>query len=238
MPTFNGVRAVLFDLDGTLRYSSPSPHQAFFDQAVALGLPDSLDGRAAALRWAHGYWADSLELSVDRESYPDDESGFWSNYARRYLQAFGCNRQQADSFAPDVFNFMREGYVPEDRIPADVPDTLARLKRDGYTMGVVSNRDEGIASYLAEVGLDGYFSFSLAAGEAESWKPDPGIFFQALRMARTRPEESIYVGDNYYADVVGARRAGLTPVLVDPEDTFPDADCAVIRAVSEIVELL
>jgi FMN phosphatase YigB (HAD superfamily) len=46
--------------------------------------------------------------------------------------------------------------------------------------------------------------------------------------------EVIYVGDNYYADVVGARSAGLQPVLYDPLGIFPDADCATIKSFDEL----
>jgi FMN phosphatase YigB (HAD superfamily) len=42
------------------------------------------------------------------------------------------------------------------------------------------------------------------------------------------------VGDNYFADVVGARRAGLTPVLFDPDEIFPEADCIVIKSFDEL----
>jgi FMN phosphatase YigB (HAD superfamily) len=48
------------------------------------------------------------------------------------------------------------------------------------------------------------------------------------------PQEVIYVGDNYYADVVGARRAGLWPVLYDPLGVFPDPDCTTIKSFDEL----
>jgi FMN phosphatase YigB (HAD superfamily) len=53
-----------------------------------------------------------------------------------------------------------------------------------------------------------------------------------------RPERSLYVGDNYYADVVSSRAAGLTPVLLDPERIFPEADCRVIDGLTELLAWL
>jgi putative hydrolase of the HAD superfamily len=50
--------------------------------------------------------------------------------------------------------------------------------------------------------------------------------------------ETIYIGDNYYADVVGARRAGLRPVLYDPQGVFPEADCAIIKSFDELNSIL
>jgi FMN phosphatase YigB (HAD superfamily) len=45
------------------------------------------------------------------------------------------------------------------------------------------------------------------------------------------------VGDNYYADVIGAQRAGLPAVLVDAEDIFPEADCSVINEIGQLTGL-
>jgi FMN phosphatase YigB (HAD superfamily) len=44
----------------------------------------------------------------------------------------------------------------------------------------------------------------------------------------------MYVGDNYFADVVGSRRAGLMPVLYDPGGIFPEADCTIIKSFEEL----
>jgi predicted HAD superfamily phosphohydrolase YqeG len=45
----------------------------------------------------------------------------------------------------------------------------------------------------------------------------------------TSAHETMYIGDNYYADIVGSHRAGLTPVLYDPITLFPDVECDVIN---------
>jgi FMN phosphatase YigB (HAD superfamily) len=47
-------------------------------------------------------------------------------------------------------------------------------------------------------------------------------------------QEVIYVGDNYYADVVGARSAGLKPVLYDPLGIFLNPDCTTIKSFDEL----
>jgi putative hydrolase of the HAD superfamily len=46
-------------------------------------------------------------------------------------------------------------------------------------------------------------------------KPDPRIFDFALTKAQARPEQTLYVGDIYSIDVVGAERAGIHPVLIE-----------------------
>ena len=86
--------------------------------------------------------------------------------------------------------------------------------------------------------LDCYFRFALAGGEVDAFKPDPRIFEHALERAGTSAAETIYVGDNYFADILGSSRAGLVPVLFDPAGLFPEADCAVIRSFHEFPALL
>ena len=72
----------------------------------------------------------------------------------------------------------------------------------------------------------------------DSWKPDPRIFQHALDRSETSPQQTHYVGDNYYADVPGAQQAGLQPVLIDPDKVFPKADCPVIRKMGQLKEVL
>jgi putative hydrolase of the HAD superfamily len=53
-------------------------------------------------------------------------------------------------------------------------------------------------------------------------------------MAGCSAATTVYVGDNYYADVEGARAAGMMPILIDPDGIFPDPGCPVIRSLGEL----
>jgi putative hydrolase of the HAD superfamily len=115
---------------------------------------------------------------------------------------------------------------------------LELLKESGYVLGMVSNREYSFREEMQEQNLDCYFQFFLAGGEIKSFKPDALIFQHALALAGTSAHETMYIGDNYFADILGSRRAGLTPVLYDPIRLFPEADCAVIQSFAELPELL
>ena len=91
---------------------------------------------------------------------------------------------------------------------------------------------------MQELNLDGYFSVIRAAGELGTWKPNPQVFTPILEHFGFAPAEIVYVGDNYYADVIGARAAGLEPILYDPRGVFPDADCTRITSFEELPEHL
>lgn len=237
----NGIRAILFDLDGTLRHNKPVASHVFLDFAVQLGLPDSAQKRQANLRWVHYYWAQSPEMFADLAAYHDELSeAFWIQYARRCLAAFGADQTMADRLAPEVQRMMQEKYDPiyENWIPEDVPVALRLLRQAGFCLGLVSNRSTPFVDELERMGLAAYFDFVIAAGEVNAWKPEPEIFEHALDRCDLKPEQAVYVGDNYYADIIGAQNAGLLPVLIDPDHLFPEATCAVIRTIGELPALL
>jgi len=231
--SLDGIRAILFDLDGTLRHSRPSYNQALFNLATEMGVPFSEERRRQALRWAHYYFAESPELANDNETLRHDQDLFLTNYIRRLLMIYGCTPERAAEMAPEIYRQLKAGLQPEDWIEPAAPATLEKLWVAGYKMGVVSNRSQAFHGLLEELGLQPYFDFALAAGEVNSWKPDTAIFQHAIRRAGTCPACTMYVGDNYYADVVGALRAGLQPVLFDPEGLFPDPGCPVIRSLQD-----
>jgi HAD superfamily hydrolase (TIGR01549 family) len=234
----NGSRAVLFDLDGTLRFHRPSFNDAYLEFASQLGVPDGTERREIAMRWLHYYWAQSPELLVDLEDCAGDEDRFWTNHARLYLLCLGCDEKQAANLAPSLFQRMRDSYKPDDFLVEGVPQTLQTLKESGFRLAVVSNRTKAYDDELDNHRIRTFFEFALAAGALNSWKPDPAIFQHALELLGLQAHEAVYVGDNYYADVIGAENAGLKPVLLDPENIFPEADCPVIRDLGELLGLL
>ena len=234
----NGVTAILFDLDGTLRHNLPPYNQALLDHAVRLGAADSAERRRGVLRWVHRYWAQSPDMLHDLESYGGLSEEFWDYYTSLTLLRFGCPEAQAQALASPVSQHMLNDYQPVDHVPAEVWETLTLLKDAGFPLGVASNRSRPYAEQMAALGLAPFFQFALAAGEIGSWKPEPGIFQHALALLNARPEHTIYVGDNYFADILGATNAGLRPVLLDPDGLFPEAECPVITSISGLLDVL
>jgi HAD superfamily hydrolase (TIGR01549 family) len=205
---------------------------------VSLGEQDSARNRREAIRWLHYYWAQSPEMLADREAFGDQLQAFWTNHARLGLVAFGCPHERAESLSPELYRLMKEDYQPENWVPGDVHEMLRELKDSGFTLGVVSNRTFSFLEELSALSLDSYFDCAIAAGEVNAWKPEPEIFRHALRHIGIEGREALYVGDNYYADVVGAQRAGLRPVLLDPDGLFPEAACQVIQTIGGLRSLL
>jgi HAD superfamily hydrolase (TIGR01549 family) len=232
------IKAILFDLDGTLFHHLPTSGEVFVDYIKNLGWQISEADRIRAEHWVHFYFAHSPEIQADGETFKDDSKGFWNNFTLRRLIASGIHEAQAVELAPKVSAYMSEAYRPETLVPEDARSLLKFLQESGYLLGMVSNRELPYREEMQKRSLDCYFQFFLAGGDINSFKPDVLIFEHALKLAGTSAQETMYVGDNYFADIVGSQRAGLTPVLYDPISLFPEADCAVIKSFAEIPKLL
>lgn len=233
-----GIRAVLFDLDGTLRYNVPGALEAIHAFARELGVPVCDDCLPAATRWSHAYWASSEALAADVARFGELNADFWINFTARFLMALGCPPNVARQAAPQVRCRFEQFWQPEDRLMPGAAETLAALRQRGLTLGVVTNRRQAVDAYLHDLGLADLLDYILAAGEIEIWKPHPDIFRHALEQIAIPPSQALYVGDNYYADVVGARQAGLQAVLFDRHGYFSDMPCPVVRQLEDVVRLL
>jgi len=232
------IKAIFFDLDGTMRHNEPRGFDIFAEQAADRGLRVREDDLLRAMRWEHYYWASSRELVHDQSRYGRLTDDFWAAYAHRQLIALGATNAQANKLAPKMAEYMAKSYTPKSVVPDDLPDVLEALSRAGYKLGVISNRDTPLQDVLVKIGLAQHFPYSLASGEINAWKPDPAIFLHACKQLGVEPTEAAYVGDNYFADVVGAKRANLMPVLYDPRGIFDEPECARIRGFSELPQVL
>ena len=232
------IQAVFFDLDGTLRHSIPTGGEVFNQYVASLGFSYTEEDRLRALRWEHQYWASSTDLRDDLLAHSADTENFWIEYSRRRLLALGATVEWAGEVAARASAHMGEMYKPESVVPDDVRRTLPTLRESGYMLAVISNRDRPFQDVLESHNLSEFFPYSLAGGEVDIYKPEPGIFEHALKQMKVTAVETVYVGDNYYADILGARRAGLQPVLYDPEQIFPEADCATIRSFDELIPVI
>jgi putative hydrolase of the HAD superfamily len=117
----------------------------------------------------------------------------------------------------------------------DVLPTLRSLRRWGKTLAVVSNWDPALPTLLAEVGLAEFFAFILPSAEIGVEKPDGRIFSVALQRLGLEPQEVAHIGDSYESDVVGARAAGITPILLDREDKTRYQDVICIGSLTELI---
>jgi putative hydrolase of the HAD superfamily len=115
------------------------------------------------------------------------------------------------------------------------PRILTALRTRGVRLGVVSNADGRIVSILRNCGIEQFFDVVIDSHHVGVEKPDPQIFHVALARAQARAEQTIFVGDIYSIDVLGAQRAGLRPLLIDILDCYDSVQCEKIRHLGELL---
>jgi putative hydrolase of the HAD superfamily len=93
--------------------------------------------------------------------------------------------------------------------------TLERLAGYGVGLGVISNWDASAKPILQECGLLDYFDPCIISSEVGVSKPSEAIFTLAIEQAHVDASRCLYVGDNYYDDVVGAAKVGMDAVIVN-----------------------
>ncbi|HEX9819426.1 MAG TPA: HAD-IA family hydrolase [Methylomirabilota bacterium] len=117
-------------------------------------------------------------------------------------------------------------------------EALALAREAGLRTAVISNSNGTVAAILDRLGLGPHLDFVIDSSEVGVEKPDPRIFQIALDRAGLRAHEAAYVGDLYSIDVVGARAAGLSAILMDPGGCWPPRDCPTATSALDAVRLL
>ncbi len=225
-------RTVIFDLDGTLRESNPHFMDALYATLQDLGLEvDPFKWRLTE-RWVHEYWAQSPEIIEDVRVYGQDQ--VWNRFLTRLMSKVGhphANEEEVHAFG----DLMREVFQPASELTPGARDVLTALSEQGLALGVLSNRSKPFGDELEQLDIADFFDFTLAAGEVGVWKPRPEIFHAALARAGVGPDDAVYIGDNYYADIVGAREAGLNAILVDWRRVFTDVPAIRVERLRDIL---
>lgn len=124
------------------------------------------------------------------------------------------------------------------RVPADIPESLARLRAAGLALVVVSNSDGSIERKLRDAGLRDLLDDVVDSALVGAEKPDPAIFRHALARSGRVPHRTLHVGDLHAIDVVGAQRAGLHAVLLDPHGDWLEPPCAKFADVGTVARVI
>ncbi len=123
---------------------------------------------------------------------------------------------------------------------------LAELKRAGFRLGLVTNTSlphSIIVEEFQQLALYDYFDTVVCSSEIVFRKPDAAMFEVALRSLKITPSETLFVGDDYHADVIGAHKVGMKTVWLNPNrnpvpgEVKPDYDIAGLEEILELAEI-
>jgi FMN phosphatase YigB (HAD superfamily) len=116
-------------------------------------------------------------------------------------------------------------------------EALQRLRKE-YSIGVISNADGKIDAVLGRYGIVDCFESITDSGNFGQEKPHPAIFEAAPREMKAEAAESLYVGDVYSVDYVGARHAGMQALLVDVAGAYREREFPRVDSLASLEEWL
>ena len=116
-----------------------------------------------------------------------------------------------------------------DQIYHDALAALELLFTAGIPMIVISNAHGTLHRDLEHFGLLKYFQLVIDSGAEGVSKPDAEIFIRAIDRLGFKAENFLHVGDNYTADVEGARAVGMQAALYDPNNMYNELDGHKVR---------
>jgi len=167
----------------------------------------------------------------------NDRQRGWT-YFNLVLSACGVPRSAATDAALAELHAYHQTSNLWESVPGEVVPALTALRGFGYRLVVVSNANGTLRRVFARLGLlDAVDALFDSCDEAVE-KPDPRFFQIALARTGASASTTIHVGDLYHVDVVGARAAGIRPVLLDVGDLYADCDCPRVRSLAALVEFL
>lgn len=225
------IRAVAFDGYGTLFHFGMPEFRVEIVQILA-ECQAQVDLDAFFTTWQRSYgvadvWEHPPRTETDPPTWPTDHAlngplpdwhSQWEIWRRQFHAA--CNAHQVDgdpTFAADRF---RHALSHAPAYP-DAYETVEGLAGRGRLVGLLSNADEDfIQSAISRARLR--FSVIQSSESLRAYKPNRAIFIALAGRLGVEPSEVLYVGDSPFADVAGARNAGLSTAWIQREEApFP-----------------
>ena len=205
------IRAVLFDLSGTLldeRYA----HHGIVHLAAALHERFGVDPTMTRNGFGETFRAVSHEYASQRFYLMRDVI---CEALRRLLKSCGHTATHNELIVLE--QLLWTAAVPTATLADGAIETLKLLRDAGIRTAIVSYADTTVfEALLKQTGLAGSSDAEVCSEVARSCKPHAEIFHRALRTIGVEPSDAMFVGDSVDADIVGGNRIGMRTTLLSP----------------------
>jgi len=120
----------------------------------------------------------------------------------------------------------------------DAEATLTSLRAASVPLHIISGNVDYLPLLIANLGWSAHFETVTFTQEVGVQKPDPRVFRFALERAGSQAAESLYVGDSWQADYLGAKGAGMKAAWLNRTGEPAPGPCREIRSLREVNPLL
>lgn len=232
------IKAIFFDWFNTLARYDP-PREELHSQAVReFGIEVSPEKILPGVLTADMYFFDENANSPVEKRDCKKRAEVYARYQKIILSEAGVEADQ--KLLAEVVRKVEQLFKGITfTLFDDVLSTLETLKEQRFTLGLLTNLAQDMSPLCHKLGLEPYLDFVVTPQQVGADKPKPPIFLAALDRAKVEASQAVHVGDQYKLDVIGARRVGINPILIDRYDLYPEVgDCPRIRDLTELAQYL
>jgi HAD superfamily hydrolase (TIGR01509 family) len=191
------LKAVLFDIDGTLI--------------------DSNDAHTRA-------WVQTLQRHGRAVSYEQIRSLIGKGSDKVFAEVLGIESDSAlaKQISKDRTQVLLNSFIPDLDPTPGARQLVERLRSEGLRLVIASSSGEELPALLEQAGLRDLLDTAVSPDEVEESKPDGDIIEVALRKAGAQPTEAVMVGDTPY-DIAAAKAAGVRCIALRCGGYWDDA---------------
>ena len=205
-------RCIAFDAVGTLITPSPAPGEIYFQAARRFGSRLELD--EITRRFKLAFRSSELQDAAAAGEFGPVTSE--SRERERWQQVVAAVIDDISDCAACFEHLFSHFSQPGSwRCFDDVPEVLARLVADGYSLAIASNFDRRLHHVCDAIPALKKIELRIISSEVGHRKPGCRFFEALVTGAGCAPHEILMVGDDAANDVMGARQAGLGAVLIN-----------------------
>ena len=220
------IKAVLFDLGNTLVYQNP--YKTFQKILGTHGITKTTKEIEEA------FAKTEREFDIERHSRLSAHE-FYMQLNIHILKHLGITNSNALQALAENINIQRFK-TSKVHLYRDAKPTLAKLKKMGLKLGLITDDYKiDLEKIMPQVGLQNFFDICVCGDTVGKRKPNPQVFEYALNQLNIRSSEAIFVGDHIDTDYIGAKEAGMTPILIRRESSKQEV--AGFRSITSLKEV-